>query len=185
MRFANAIGNRLMDMDEGYTQFIKNQLIGKMPNAISVPLAALDGRTGFNMPERERQRLLAESGNWDAAERQEFLNDQPMTRVAQSMRYAVPATGVTAAGIGVNAMMNNGTEEQAPKIDVSSIAPQRMFGGANGSPEGELVMAAIRGYGPYPELEALGLNTPEALEGRRQEILTMMEAEDERRQVIA
>ena len=51
------------------------------------------------------------------------------------------------------------------------IVPERTFNGA--TPEGELVMAAIRGYGPYKELEQVGLNTPEKLEQRRQELMQL------------
>tara|TARA_R100001224_G_scaffold5693_1_gene3237 strand:+ start:1340 stop:2509 length:1170 start_codon:yes stop_codon:yes gene_type:complete len=52
----------------------------------------------------------------------------------------------------------------------SGITPERTL---NGSPEGELVMASLRGYGPYPQLEKLGLNTPEKLERRRQELIAL------------
>lgn len=51
-----------------------------------------------------------------------------------------------------------------------SIQPERTF---NGSPEGELIMASIRGYGPYEDLEKVGLNTPEKLEQRRQELMQL------------
>ena len=55
-------------------------------------------------------------------------------------------------------------------IEVARIQPERTF---NGSPEGELIMASIRGYGPYEDLEKVGLNTPEKLEQRRQELMQL------------
>lgn len=165
MRFAN--------IDAAYANKIAELVSGN-----KYASAAFDTPYGFGM--------MTPSATLNAMDPAGMENprDLALGKLGAAGRYGIPAAGIAAAGVGVNAMMNNGTEEQAPRIDVSSIAPQRMFGGANGSPEGELVMAAIRGYGPYPELDALGLNTPEALEQRRQEIMTMMEAEDDRLQVI-
>ena len=54
--------------------------------------------------------------------------------------------------------------------ELNRIQPERTF---NGSPEGELIMASIRGYGPYEDLEKVGLNTPEKLEQRRQELMQL------------
>ena len=55
----------------------------------------------------------------------------------------------------------------------SGITPERRFGDLGGTSESELVMASLRGYGPYPQLEKLGLNTPEKLEQRRQELIAL------------
>ena len=61
-------------------------------------------------------------------------------------------------------------QSDLPSTQEYGITPERTL---NGSPEGELVMAAIRGYGPYPALEEVGLNTPEKLEQRRQELIRL------------
>ena len=93
----------------------------------------------------------------------------------------VPTAQVAAAGAGgallgalAGKLMNRAIASQGqsdlPSTQEYGITPERTL---NGSPEGELVMAAIRGYGPYPALEEVGLNTPEKLEQRRQELIRL------------
>ena len=93
----------------------------------------------------------------------------------------VPTAQVAAAGAGgallgalAGKLMNRAIASQGqsdlPSTQEYGITPERTL---NGSPESELVMAAIRGYGPYPALEEVGLNTPEKLEQRRQELIRL------------
>ena len=76
-------------------------------------------------------------------------------------------------------LLGRGLGDDAAQLALAFAAPALLGGGnevipprtLNGSPEGELIMAALRGYGPYEELERVGLNTPEKLEQRRQELM--------------
>ncbi len=97
----------------------------------------------------------------------------------------VPTAQVAAAGAGgalvgalAGKLMNRALASQGqsdlPSTQEYGITPERTFNGV--TPEGELVMAAIRGYGPYDELEKVGLNTPEKLEQRRQELMQLYSA---------
>lgn len=79
------------------------------------------------------------------------------------------------AGKFANRMIASAGQSDLPTtqeygVTRQSIQPERTF---NGSPEGELIMASIRGYGPYEDLEKVGLNTPEKLEQRRQELMQL------------
>ena len=96
----------------------------------------------------------------------------PRTRTALAYGAAGALTGALAGKLA-NRMIASAGQSDLPTTQEYGITPERRFGDLGGTSESELVMASLRGYGPFPELEKLGLNTPEKLEQRRQELMAL------------
>ena len=104
--------------------------------------------------------------------RQRFDTTGPRART-------IAGAGVLGAGAGIlagklaNRLIATTGQSDLPTTQEYGITPERRFGYLGGTSETELVMASLRGYGPFPQLEELGLNTPEKLEQRRQELMAL------------
>ena len=96
----------------------------------------------------------------------------PRTRTALAYGAAGALTGALAGKLANRLIATTG-QSDLPTTQEYGITPERRFGYLGGTSETELVMASLRGYGPFPQLEELGLNTPEKLEQRRQELMAL------------
>ena len=111
-------GEKLRELDDNYAHAIANALN-------STPGTALMADSNLylsGMAEAPFGGLsdIRKSINDDlptAEHRREMLRDAFVAELGAAGRYALPASGIAAAGVGINSMLNNGEQHVAPDLN--------------------------------------------------------------------
>ena len=106
-------GEKLRQMDDAYAQQLAN-LVSRSPVASAV-MTSNPYTTGMLAPISNMNRIRNEinAEPMTAAERNQDLRSVLAMELGAQGRYGIPAAaagGVYGAGVGINAMMNNGTQ---------------------------------------------------------------------------
>ena len=152
-------GSKLKEFDDAYSRKVKGAIIGdpkdyNMAKAVTVDLVSHP---------LTPKRLEIEEGDTAAMIAMGRAYQAVGPIVGGTVRYGLPAAGVTAAGMGLTQLASNMSQQTSGTLDTGSnynyienVPKERTL---DGSPEGELLVAGMKGFGPYAEYDPVILGS--------------------------